>query len=84
MDTAVVSKPVGRKNTAKLQPLRRLYEHQLPITAAKFKDLQVLKQFCTTEAQDFYTNLPHEGGNGTTLRSTPLESDSESEYLSSD
>ena len=86
MDTAVVSKPVGRKNTARLQPLRRLYEHQLPTTAAKFKDLQVLKQFCTTEAQDFYTNLPHEGGNGNTHshRSTPLESDSESEYLSSD
>ncbi|KAK3762167.1 hypothetical protein RRG08_040535 [Elysia crispata] len=76
----------SRKNTARLQPLRRLYEHQLPITATKFEDLQVLKQFCPTEAQDFYTALPHEGGNGNahSHRSTLLESDSESEYLSSD
>ncbi|KAK3696331.1 hypothetical protein RRG08_066702 [Elysia crispata] len=72
MDTAVVTKPVGKKTAATLQPLRSLYQQRLPIKAAKYKDLQVLKQFCSTEAQHFFESLPYDG-----MEDTREDSDSE-------
>ncbi|GFS19831.1 hypothetical protein ElyMa_005042000 [Elysia marginata] len=60
MDTAVVTKPVGKKTAATLQPLQSLYQQRLPIKAAKYKDLQVLKQFCSAEAQNFFESLPYD------------------------
>ena len=72
MDTAVVTKPVGKKTAATLQPLRSLYQQRLPIKVAKYKDLQVLKQFCSTEAQHFFESLPYDG-----MEDTREDSDSE-------
>ena len=61
MDTAVISKPVGKKTAARLQQLQSLYDGRLTIKAAKYKDLQILKQFCSPHAQKFYDELPHNG-----------------------
>lgn len=58
-DTAVISKQVGRKTTT--VSLTPLYNDRLPITKAKYDDLQVLKRFCNTEAQQYYDNLPQAG-----------------------
>jgi len=38
--------------------LSPIYLEALPISKAKFEDLQVLKQFCLPSAQDFFNNLP--------------------------
>ena len=38
--------------------LQSSYSELLPISEAKFKDLQVLKQFCSPENQAFYEQLP--------------------------
>ncbi|GFN95968.1 hypothetical protein PoB_002247400 [Plakobranchus ocellatus] len=61
LNTSVVSKPVGKKGAARQPPLIPMYRDRLPISLAKFKDLQVLKTFCTQPAQDFFENLPHIG-----------------------
>lgn len=37
----------------------RLYFEKLPISEAKFKDLQHLKKFCSEKAQQYFTNLPY-------------------------
>ena len=39
--------------------LQNLYAGKLPISDEKYKDLQVLKRFCTEPAQNFLNNLPH-------------------------
>lgn len=36
------------------------YEGKLPISRAKYEDLQHLKTFCREEAQEFFVNLPFE------------------------
>lgn len=59
--TAVLSKPVGKRGLIKQQPLASLYAAPIPISAAKFADLQVLKKFCSPEAQEFFGTLPHAG-----------------------
>lgn len=35
------------------------YKDALPISAEKFKDLQVLKKFCSPEAAAYFTNIKH-------------------------
>lgn len=35
------------------------YPRPIPISKAKYDDLQVLKKFCRVDAQEFYTSLPH-------------------------
>lgn len=35
------------------------YPQPIPISKAKYDDLQVLKKFCRVDAQEFYTSLPH-------------------------
>ena len=35
------------------------YDGLLPISQAKYDDLQVLKRFCPSAVQQFYENLPH-------------------------
>ena len=58
--TLVVKKK--NKTTRAMEPIhlqgnpKRLYQHRLPISLAKFKDLQVLKQFTTDS--EFFDNLP--------------------------
>ena len=42
------------------------------IKAAKYKDLQVLKQFFSTEAQHFFESLPYDG-----MEDTREDSDTE-------
>lgn len=36
-----------------------IFSEPLPIPYEKYKDLQVLKEFCGQDARKFYTNLPH-------------------------
>ena len=52
--TAVISKPVGTRTRARQVPLTPLYSGKLPISEAKYADLQVLKTFCSLQAQQFY------------------------------
>ena len=56
--TAVVSMPVGRRNSVRQQPLVPLYPERLPICEAKYSDLQVLMSFCSMEAQHYFTDFP--------------------------
>lgn len=37
----------------------RLYTEKLPISQAKYQDLQQLKNFCSEEAQQYFNNIPH-------------------------
>ena len=59
--TAVVSKAVGRRSIARQQPIASLYSKRLPVSDAKYADLQVLKAFCKPESQQFFSELPHAG-----------------------
>ena len=61
--TAVISKPVGTRSRAMQVPRTPLYSGKLPISEAKYADLQVLKTFCSLQAQQFYDDLPHAGRN---------------------
>ena len=61
--TAVVLKPVGTRTMARQVPLTPLYSGKLPISEAKYADLQVLKTFCSIQAQQFYDDLLHAGRN---------------------
>ncbi|KAJ8884141.1 hypothetical protein PR048_015998 [Dryococelus australis] len=63
-DTAVVVPPKKRRPTPDLQPSEfRLppcsYEELIPINEDKYKDLQVLKNFCEDEAKCYFAFLPH-------------------------
>ena len=49
-----MSKPVGTRTRAIQVPLSPLYSGKLPISEAKYADLQVLKTFCSLQAQQFY------------------------------
>ncbi|GFO32007.1 vitamin B12-dependent ribonucleotide reductase [Plakobranchus ocellatus] len=62
METAaIVSLSAKGKKAAKAilteQP-SRLYAGRLPISVAKFRDLQVLKKFCSPPSQTFFNDLP--------------------------
>ena len=61
--TAVISKPVGTRTRTRQVPLTPLYSGKLPISEAKYADLQVFKIFCSLQAQQFYDDLPHAGLN---------------------
>ena len=61
--TAVISKPVGIRTRARQVPLTPLYSGKLPISEAKYADIQVLKTFCSLQAQQFYDDPPHAGRN---------------------
>ena len=61
--TAVISKPVGARTSARQVPLTPLYSGKLPISEAKYIDLQVLKTFCSLQAQQFYDDPSHAGRN---------------------
>ena len=56
--TAVVIRP-KRMNTPEQEVwLIPAYRKPLPLSGAKFKDLQVLKKFCLPRNQLFYESLP--------------------------
>ena len=61
--TAVISKPVRTRIRARQVPLTSLYSVKLRISEAKYADLQVLKTFCSLQAQQCYDDLPHAGRN---------------------
>ena len=56
LTTDVFTKRKSRKNEK--SALQSSYSELLPISEAKFKDLQVLKQFCSPENRAFYEQLP--------------------------
>ena len=53
------------------------FETLQPISAAKYKDLQVLKRFCSPETHSFYDNLPHDGALSNGLHEESDRSDTE-------
>ena len=57
---AVITKAAGKRRViqASLQPSNHA---PVPIPQAKYKDLQDLKRFCSQEAQEFFSGLPHSG-----------------------
>lgn len=70
-NSGVISKTVPRVKATKRattstsnqpQPLEKLYTGPLVISEAKYKDLQSLKPFLTSNlAKEFYDSLPHQG-----------------------
>lgn len=54
--SAVMSLPAEKRPRAAPE-MEPLYTGQLPISQAKFQDLQVLKRFCSPRAQEFFTQL---------------------------
>lgn len=63
-ETAAVLPSKKKQPTQDLQPGEfklppRLYEQLLPINAAKYKDLQILKNFCDENARLYFSSLPH-------------------------
>ncbi|RUS69503.1 hypothetical protein EGW08_022732 [Elysia chlorotica] len=63
-ETSVLSKPLGKRGVAQQPPLSPIYQERIPMTLAKFKDLQILKTFCSATAQQFYDNIPYVGQSG--------------------
>ena len=61
--TAVISKPVGTRTRARQVSLTPFYSGKLPISEAKYADLQVLKTCCSLQAQQCFVDLPHAGRN---------------------
>ncbi|GFO15412.1 hypothetical protein PoB_004191700 [Plakobranchus ocellatus] len=56
----------------------QLYLHPIPLSKPKFKDLQVLKNFCTKESSLlFFNNLPHDGDTPDQFHDYESDSDSE-------
>ncbi|RUS86935.1 hypothetical protein EGW08_005340 [Elysia chlorotica] len=64
LSSAVLTKPVGKRRTLQV-PLQPVNRTALPISAAKYKDLQDLKRFCPQYAQEFFANMPHHGQTAT-------------------
>ncbi|GFO06504.1 vitamin B12-dependent ribonucleotide reductase [Plakobranchus ocellatus] len=65
MESAVVM-PRQKTLAAKIEsqirmPLNGLYSNPIPISEAKYKDLQVLKKFCDPQNAAYYDSLPHDG-----------------------
>ena len=56
---ATVIKPVKKKRIL-LEPLHPLNKILIPISSAKYKDLQHLEHFCKLDAQEFYDNFSFE------------------------
>ena len=56
--TAVVNKIQKKKNKV-TNHLTPSYTEKLPISDAKYADLQVLKRFCSPESVEFFVNLDH-------------------------
>ncbi|XP_065675039.1 uncharacterized protein LOC136091418 [Hydra vulgaris] len=56
---ATVTKPIKKKRIF-LEPLQPLNRVLIPISLAKYKDLQHLKLFCKLDAREFYDYLPYE------------------------
>ena len=48
---------------ARQVPRTPLYSGKLPISEANYADLQVLKTFCSLQAQQFFDDPPHAGLN---------------------
>ncbi|KAJ8889811.1 hypothetical protein PR048_009315 [Dryococelus australis] len=63
-DTAVVVPSKNKRPTSDFQPGEfrlhpRSYEELFPVKKAKYKVLQVLKNFCEDEAKWYFASLPH-------------------------
>ncbi|RUS83616.1 hypothetical protein EGW08_008635 [Elysia chlorotica] len=67
----------GSKQSRVTLPLEPSHCAPIPITSAKYKDLQGLKKLCKSECQSFFDNLPTQDGQADTA-------DSESEVTDSD
>ena len=61
--TSVVSKG-RRRHTCVNNPvqitLESAYNNRLPVSKAKYQDLQLLKRFCKIDNQAYFEELPHD------------------------
>nr|XP_047133750.1 uncharacterized protein LOC105848138 [Hydra vulgaris] len=60
-ERVAITKAIGKKKQLLRKPLTHLYNERLPISCAKYADLQVLKYFCMPEVQQFFNDLPYKG-----------------------
>ncbi|GFO29214.1 hypothetical protein PoB_005571900 [Plakobranchus ocellatus] len=60
--SAVVKKESSRKKKQEEEPvLKPSYAGPIPISTAKYKDIQMLMKFCSSCNHEFFNTLPHLG-----------------------